>query len=200
MTQRRPEQSTESQFLEELVAAAAAGDRKAQDTLLRQYWLVIHQAVRGRKNRIGAKLASREDTQDLQQVAALKVLTELPAHEWRGSSAFVAWVKKLSRHKVSDAYRHHSARKRDAGVETSADKVDARGLSRSAESRFDDHQKVEKLMAQVQQLKPEYGAALMMHHLGFTMAQIGEMLGCSAEAARKLVARARAKLVDLQSD
>lgn len=198
MSPRNPN-STESQVLEELVTSAAAGDRRAQNELLARYWPVILQAVRGRKNRIGKKMAAREDTEDLQQTAALKVLTELPKHEWRGRSAFVAWVKKLARHKVSDAYRHHSARKRDAGAETRAERADApRAGARSAESRFDDHQRVDKLLAQVQKLKPEYGAALMMHHLGFSMAQIGEALDCSAEAARKLVARARAKLVSQQ--
>jgi RNA polymerase sigma factor (sigma-70 family) len=188
--------STESEVLEELVATAAAGDRGAQNLLLDRYWPVILQAVRGRKNRIGGKMAAREDTDDLQQTAALKVLTQLPSHEWRGRTAFVAWIKKLARHKVSDTYRHHSAAKRDASAETRAERGDApRDGARSAESRFDDQQRVEQLLAQVRQLKPSYGAALMMHHLGFSMAQIGETLDCSAEAARKLVARARAKLI-----
>ena len=50
----------------------------------------------------------------------------------------------------------------------------------------------------MRQLKPEDGAALMRHHMGFPLGQIGEMLGCTPEAARKLVARARAKLVQQQ--
>ncbi|MEE8408726.1 MAG: sigma-70 family RNA polymerase sigma factor [Myxococcota bacterium] len=197
---RRGDQSTESQIVEELVAAAADGDRDAQAQLLDKYWPLIRQAVRGRKNRLSQKLAAREETQDLEQVVAIKLLNVLPKHTWRGGSAFAAWIKKLASNEVLDTYRRHGAQKRDVHAEQALELgVEPAQPARSAESRFDDHQKFESLMKQIQELKDEYGAALMMHHFGFTHAQIGEALGCTPEAARKLVARARRKLLELRS-
>ncbi len=187
---------TDSERLEELVAEAAGGDRTAQQTLLVRYWQVIRQVVRARKNRLGERLSAREETQDLQQAAALRVLSQLDDHRWQGKSAFVAWVKKLAQVEVIDWYRHHSAQKRDVAVETGEEAAGAQVASlRSAESRLDDQRELDELLAQVEALKPEYGAALMMHHMGFSHAQIGEALKCTPEAARKLVARARIKLL-----
>ena len=141
----------------------------------------------------------REETQDLEQTAAMKLLSALPKHSWQGGSAFAAWIKKLASNEVLDTYRRHGAQKRDALAETPL--IPGRDLpaaARSAESRFDDDQRFAGLMQQVEELKAEYGAALLMHHLGFSHAQIGEALGCTAEAARKLVSRARRKLVDVR--
>jgi len=191
--------STASQALEDLVCAAADGDRAAQQHLMERYWAVIEQAVRGRKNRMGQRLAAREETQDLAQSAAIKVLGELDKHSWQGRSAFAAWVKKLARYEVVDAYRHHSAKKRDAAAELPQSRADraVRAL-RSAESVYDAQHAASRLLDEVRQLKPEYGAALLMHHLGFSHAEIGESLGCTAEAARKLVSRGRTSLLKLR--
>ena len=51
------------------------------------------------------------------------------------------------------------------------------------------------MLEQIGDLKSEYGSALLLHYAGYAHGEVGEILGCSAEAARKLVARARAKLV-----
>lgn len=194
-----PTNFTDSEVLEELVAAAAAGDRGAQQHLLAQYWPVILQAVRARKHRMGGALAAREDTQDLQQAAALRVLQQLTRHRWQGSSAFAAWIKTLARLEVVDAHRHHHAGKRDVGAEARAMSVGGiAAAGASNESRFDAGRRLEALLEQVQALKPEYATALLMHHMGFSHAEIGDTLGCTAEAARKLVSRARTRLLKAQ--
>jgi len=190
---------TESHYLEELIATAAGGDKQAQEQLLARYWFIIRQAVRARKNRLGQGLAAREETQDLQQAAAMRVLSQLPQHQWQGRSRFAAWVKKLSSLEVIDVLRHHRAQKRDVMAEKhDAEAVDNAPSKRFAETHFDDRQKLQRLVNDVESLKPEYGAALLMHHMGFSHAEIGESLDCSAEAARKLVSRARLRLVDKQ--
>ena len=190
-----------SQVLQDLIAQAATGDRGAQEALMQHYWPLITQAVRARKNRLGGPAMAKEQTVDLQQTAALKVLSELGKHRWQGQSAFTAWVRKLADLEVIDTYRHHHAQKRDAAAEVPADGVlELTAPARSAESRMDDHARVNSLLAQVRQLKEEYGAALIMSHMGFTHAEIGETLDCTPEAARKLVSRARVKLVALQGE
>lgn len=189
---------TESEQIEALVTAAAGGDRAAQERLLRDYWDVIRRAVRGRKSRMGQQLRAREATEDLAQGAALRVLAGLDGHEWRGKSAFAAWIKRIASSQVVDAYRHHAAGKRDApevGM-TILEAIEA--PNRSPESRLDGQRAFEELMAQVEALDPKYGAALVLHHLGFSHEEVGDVLDCSPEAARKLVARARTKLLAIR--
>jgi RNA polymerase sigma factor (sigma-70 family) len=191
--------SEASQALQALISAAAGGDRDAQNELMERFWPLIHYTVRARKNRLGRRLAAREETVDLEQAAAIKVLTELDAHEWRGKSQFAAWVRKLATVEVIDAYRHHSAKKRDAAADTAASRADDVAADiRSMESRVEDAGRMQELMRDLAGLKEEYGAALWMHHLGFSHQEIGEALECSAEAARKLVTRARTQLLKLR--
>ncbi|MCC6805949.1 MAG: sigma-70 family RNA polymerase sigma factor [Deltaproteobacteria bacterium] len=185
-----------STFLQELIARAKAGERDAQQEVLAHYWPLIRIAVRGRKARVGKALGRREETDDIEQTAAIKILEELPKHEWQGSTAFAAWVKKLASLEVIDRYRHHHAEKRNAGADTSLSRAEEQALKKSLESQLDDRRRAEAVMAQVAELKPDLAAALLMHHHGFTHQEIGDALDCSAEAARKMVSRAHRKIVD----
>ena len=186
--------STESQVIEELVLAGAAGDREAQQALLQRYWPVITQVVRARRARMRRDV--RDDTGDLIQEVAIEILRSLPGQRWQGRQAFVAWIRKLADYELKDIHRYNRRQKRDRRAETNEDKIDlSRRQAQSMESRLDNRQQVETLMNSIESLKPEYGAALMLHYAGYAHAEIGQMLDCSAEAARKLVARARAKLV-----
>jgi RNA polymerase sigma factor (sigma-70 family) len=191
---------TASDVLIELVQNAAEGDREAQQSLIEKYWPVIRHAVRARKSRLGPRLGAREETEDLEQSAAMRVLGDLAQHRWQGRSSFAAWIKRLSELEVVDAFRHHVAQKRDVGMEAPLDPEAPRMTSRSPESRFDDDVRFDRLLAEVEQLKSEYAAALLMHHLGFSHAEIGETLGCTPEAARKLVTRARLRLLERVGD
>ena len=187
---------TTSDALQDLVARAAGGERAAQEVLLSRYWPVIRRAVRGRKSRLGDAAAARDQTADIEQDAALRVLGELRKHTWQGRSAFAAWIKKLSELQVIDAYRHNRAKKRDAAADIAPPADTWAGPTmRSPESLIDQNDQFDSLLDQIDRLKPEYGAALLMHHLGFTHAEIGDTLGCTPEAARKLVTRARLKLL-----
>jgi RNA polymerase sigma factor (sigma-70 family) len=197
MAAKGPESSTASEALESLVAAAAGGQRQAQEELLARFWPLIRYTVRARKNRLGRRLAAREETEDLEQSAAMKVLRELDAHEWRGSSAFAAWVKKLASVEVIDVYRHHSAQKRDAAADTAVSRAEQLPADlRSMESKVEDAGRMQELLRDIAGLKEEYGAALLMHHLGFAHQEIADALGCTPEAARKLVTRARKRLLE----
>jgi len=188
---------TESDVLHDLVNQAQQGSRNAQQALLERFWPVIRQAVRARKNRVGRALAGREETQDIEQAAAMKILRELGKHEWRGKSALSAWIGKLAALEVVDLYRYHRAEKRDAGAETGEAKVDLGFAGPSMESVYETKQRMDDLLHKVSKLKADYGAALLMHHMGFAHEEIGNALDCTAEAARKLVSRARKKLVDM---
>ncbi|MEE8409994.1 MAG: sigma-70 family RNA polymerase sigma factor [Myxococcota bacterium] len=192
---------TESQLVEDLVATAASGDLVAQAELFELYWPVIRQIVRGCRFRFGADIRAREQTQDLEQEVALEILLALPKQRWQGRQAFKAWMRKLAAAKVIDRHRYHRAKRRDRRMETGIEGADrADNLQRSPESKADDQRRLEQLSELLDAIKPEYAGAVMLHHLGYAHAEIGEMLECSAEAARKLVSRGEAKLVKLREE
>lgn len=193
--------STESQVVEDLVAGAASGDLAAQAELFERYWPVIRQIVRGCRFRFGVDIRAREQTQDLEQEVALEILLALPKQRWQGRQAFKAWMRKLAAAKVIDTHRYHRAQRRDRRVETGVDRADrGRPPQRSPESKADDQRRLEQLSELLNEIKPEYAGAVMLHHLGYAHAEIGEMLECSAEAARKLVSRGEAKLLKLRDE
>lgn len=191
--------STESETLEELIRSAATGDREAQNELIHRYWPMIRDAVRAAKRRMGDRLAEREETVDLQQAAAIKILAALEAHDFRGRPAFAAWIRRLAQAEVVDRHRHHAAQKR-AAPELGGSVLDRVAEDRrSPESRYDEQQRFDQLLAKMEALKPEYRTALLLHHMGYSHKEIGETLGCTPEAARKLITRGRTKLLEMQA-
>jgi RNA polymerase sigma factor (sigma-70 family) len=193
------ERTNASSTLEALIEAAAGGDRGAQQELLATYWPVVRMTVRGRRRLLSTKVRARDETVDLEQEVALKVLLGLPQHEWRGASAFVAWVRELARNEVIDRTRRGTAARRDVRAETELPSQELPAPApRSMESMADGARGARDLMRDIERLKPEYGAALLMHHGGFSHAEIGEALDCTEEAARKLVSRGRTRLLALR--
>ncbi len=187
--------SDESRKLEALITHAASGSKRAQQIILETYWPVIVKAVGARRRRLGNSTTARADTVDLQQDAALRVLRELNKHRFQGRSAFSAWVRKLSGLEVIDAFRRQRAQKRDAAADIAlTGRESTYSDELSMETSLDDRRRLTDLLLRVGTLKVDYGAALLLHHIGFSHAEVGEALGCSSEAARKLVSRARAKL------
>jgi RNA polymerase sigma factor (sigma-70 family) len=192
--------STESQIVEDLIIRAVAGEAAARDALFERYWPVIRHVVRGCRYRFGADIRAREQTQDLEQEVALEVLLALPKQRWQGRQAFRAWIRKLAAAKVVDTHRYHRAQRRDRRKETGLDRAAGTGGRRSPESAVDERRSVDELSQLLDEIKPEYAGAVMLHHLGYAHAEIGDMLDCSAEAARKLVSRGEAKLLKLRRE
>jgi RNA polymerase sigma factor (sigma-70 family) len=192
--------NTDSQLVEGLVAAAAGGDREAQATLFARYWPVIRQIVRACSYRMGGVARMREQTQDLEQEVALGVLLALPKQRWQGRRAFKAWIRKLAAATIVDVQRYHLAKRRDHRAETGVERADRVRTGRSLESVVDDQRRLETLAELLDELKPQYAGAVMLHHVGYTYAEIGELLECTGEAARKLVSRGEAKLVRLREE
>lgn len=193
---------TQSEVVEDLVAAAGRGDRAAQQRLLADHWPVIRAVVRFRLQRLGGQLRNREEAVDLDQDVALKLLAELPQHVWQGRRAFIAWVKKVADNYLRDRQKYHAAGIRDRGAETRDDHLDnaPRAGSPSPESAMDHDRELQSLRSLLAQLKDEYAAAVMLFHMGWTHEEVGDMLGCTSEAARKLVARGLSKLQRLRAE
>jgi RNA polymerase sigma factor (sigma-70 family) len=196
---RRDGPSTESQVVEELVRRAADGDPEAQAILIRKYWSLIAAIINARWTAAGRVLVARHEPDDLIQSAALRLLESLPRHRWRHRGAFIAWISAIASSDFSDVLRRQRAARRDAGMDAGSDELAAlRQPQRSAESIYDRNEEVAQLERLMQTIEPEYACAIQLHAMGFSHAEIGEALGRSDEAARKLVARASAKLLRLR--
>ncbi|MBI3178512.1 MAG: hypothetical protein HYZ27_02550, partial [Deltaproteobacteria bacterium] len=110
------EHATASQVVEDLVAAAAAGDASARRELFAHYWPMIRHVVRACRARAGAARAA-DDTDDVAQEVAIALLQSLPKQRWQGRQAFRGWLKKLAAARVVDAQRYHLAQRRDRRAE-----------------------------------------------------------------------------------
>ncbi len=178
--------------VEALVRRAAAGEAAAQAELLGRYRYVIRRAVRAR---LGGALRAREETADLEQEVALRVLTSLGKQQWRGRSAFLAWLKQLALGEVIDRVRYHAAARRAVAAEVELEEDAVAQAKRSPESLMDEQARLHELERRLEALPDKQALAVMLFHQGHSHAEIGAVLGCSEEAARKQVARGRARLV-----
>jgi RNA polymerase sigma-70 factor, ECF subfamily len=184
--------TTASAEIEALVRRAAAGDRSAQAELLVRYRPFIRSAVRAR---LGRALRGREETVDLEQEVALEVLVSLEDQRWQGRSAFLGWLQRVVSREVIDRARYHGAQMRDVNREVELQEIAA--AARSAESQLEASERVIALEKLFDALPPRQAQAVVLMHRGHSLAEIAEVLGCTVEAARKHVARGRAKLVSL---
>jgi RNA polymerase sigma factor (sigma-70 family) len=184
-------ETTSSQVIEQLVQQAAAGDRQAQGLLLMRYRYFIQRAVR---ERLGQSLRRRESTSDVEQDVALEILRSLKNQQWRGKSAFLGWLRRVVVGEVIDVARYHGAKRRQAKDDVTFSEALAAPVRQSVETWLDERRQLAELERRLDTLPANQAEALVLFHQGHTHAEIGEILGCSPEAARKLVARARAKL------
>ena len=189
--------NTASAEIEPIVVAAIAGDKEARQTLLERYRYFIRRAVLDFRNSANAR--ERDDTVDLEQEIAMTVLENISGYQWQGRKAFHAWLRKLAKGELIDRYRYQHAAKRDAALDTGASALNVHIQGGpGAETRADEQGRMGQLQALLDQLPTAQAQAVMLYHVGHTHAEIGEILDCSAEAARKLVARGRARLVALR--
>lgn len=87
--------------LESMVAAAVAGEARAQDRLLAEIHPFVLRYCRGRLGRQESVTGSADD---VAQEVCLAVVSALPAYKVRGLS-FRAFVYGIAAHKVTDAFR-----------------------------------------------------------------------------------------------
>ncbi|MGE0756309.1 MAG: sigma-70 family RNA polymerase sigma factor [Pirellulaceae bacterium] len=200
-TNEMPYVSSEDEGTEELrrwLAEARAGSQESMGKLLevcRGYLLgIANDALEsGMRARLGAS--------DLVQETLLEA--ERGMRRFRGTThaELLAWVRRILQHNLSDARRHARAEKRHVGREQRMDGL-PRGyqteLTAGAEtpsalvSEWEDEC---RLMQAFQELPDDYRRVIELrnwHLLPF--ARVGEQMGRSEEAARKLWVRAIERL------
>ncbi len=191
--------NTASEEIEPIVAAAIRGDAPSRTWLINRYRYFIRRAVLDFRN--GPVRHRRDETVDLEQEIAIAVLENLSEYEWQGRKAFHAWLRKIAKGELIDRYRYQHAQKRNIAMDTGTHALGAHQLKGPGlETEADVQKRFAVLHKLLDQLPATQAQAVMLFHMGHTHKEMGEILDCSAEAARKLVARGRARLITLKAE
>lgn len=176
----------------ELVQRARSGDIAAYEELVRRHQKRVFAIV-------GGILRRREDVEDVAQQVFLKVYLSLGRFDLR--SSFSTWLYKITVNECWDLLRKKKARRlvyeADMGEEqarqVSAVEGDAAGPA-DAFQRAEARQLVERLLAH---LPEEERAMLVLKEAeGFSVEEIGELLGMNVNTVKVRLFRARRKLAE----
>lgn len=181
--------------VERWIASARAGSREALGRLLaacRDYLLVV--ATR----RLPADLRAKAGASDLVQQTFLEAQRDFPAFQGRSEADLLAWLRRILLHNLANATRHFRATgKRQLGREVALDDAPLHELvngitsHHSPSSEAVAREQDEALRRAVERLPEGYRRVIRWRsYERLSFADIGQRLGRSAEAARKLWARA----------
>lgn len=185
--------NNDSSVLQKLIVDVVSGDAQAQKQFVTRYRPFVQRSIR---ERFGRTLRTKEETQDLEQNVFITILGSLSHQKWQGQQAFLGWLRHIIRGAVVDSNRYFSAKKRAAVLETQEDRLQFVQVSvPRMESAVDRQRDLEELRELLTRLPEKQAQAIVLFHKGHSHAEIGRLLNCSAEAARKLLSRGRAKII-----
>ena len=192
-----------SQKTQELVALAQGGDQSALNNLYRVYAERVRWMVRFRMSK---ELRSKLESMDIVQDTLVHALRGLEGFTYKNEGDFVRWLSKIVENELRCNLRKLHADKRDirknvqlnnsrpttgsryAGMLTPVDATTPSVIM----SKRDELARLEKA---IDELKPEYRQVIVLTKIdGFSYNEMGQRLGKSDEAVRKLVSRAMAEL------
>lgn len=191
----------------ELVERAQAGDVEALDELFSRYYgLMVEQARR----RLGGKLRSREEPDDLAQTTFREAHRDFGSYSYRGEGSLLRWLVRILQNKIRDRAEFYSARKRDMDRERSME----RGAASSDDGSYqldpeaDDltvtrqvrrEEEKELVQGALGRLSEDHREAITrVFFKGQTLRQAGESMGGRSEdAVRMMLRRAEARLRDM---
>jgi RNA polymerase sigma-70 factor (ECF subfamily) len=165
---------------DELAAAAARGDTRAVDELLRRHASMIHAVCR-------RVLADADDALDATQNAMISIARRIELFD--GRARFSTWCYRVATNAALDEARRRA--RRPAPVETLPEPRDrAVPVDDAVAGRLD----VDAAMAR---LSPEHRAAVALRDLlGLDYAEIAAVLEIPPGTVRSRIARGRAALAD----
>lgn len=186
-------------MLNDLISRAKAGDATALGSLLehtRSYLTVLGRA------QIGRRLRAKADLDDLVQETHLQAYREFPRFEGDHDAAFLAWLRAIFASRLHKLLRHYATEARDLSREqdlSAAFDESSRLLGGlvpaspdpSPSAQVSNEEELLRVTEEVMQLPDDAREALLLHHLeGLPWEEVGQRLGRTADAARKVWARA----------
>ena len=156
-----------------LVDRARAGDRDAQEVLVRQHLRDVYSVA-------FRLLGDRDLAEDAAQDAVLNALGAL--ERFRGASSFRTWLLRIAMNSALSIGRRKSRRREISLVMDQHDtSVDEEDPETAATSKFE----AERAAEQLKRLPPKQRAAVELRvNQGLSYAEVGEVLQCSEGAAR----------------
>ena len=192
-----------SQKTQELVALAKEGDTSALNHLYMVYAERVRWMVRFRMNK---ELRSKLESMDIVQETLVHALNGLEGFTYKNEGDFVRWLSKIAENELRANLRKLHADKRDirknvrlddnrsttgggyTGIHAPVDVTTPSVIL----SKRDELVRLEKA---IDELKPEYRQVIILTKIdGLSYNEMGQRLGKSDEAVRKLVSRAMAEL------
>ena len=193
MSSRPP---TDPEDFRKLLSEGRAGSTEALGRLwmsCRQYLLLVA------RQRLDPALQGKVSPSDVVQQTFLEAQRDLSGFHGDREDELLAWLCRILVNNMTNASRSQQTEMRDVAREVpfpgaGSDSDAAGDLARdtpSPSARAMAREEADALEKGMAGLSDNYRAALRLRYQeGLTFAQIGEKLGCSAEAARKLWARA----------
>ena len=178
---------------EELARRARAGDEAAARALFDRHADDLRARVR---RRLPANLRAKVGESDVVQETCIAAFLNLDAFEARGDGAFKGWLLKILEHKVLDEVRKFAqSEKREVGREVAAGTSVIRLAGSSGDpspsaAAIGAEDRARLAAAKARLAEPYREILRLVHEERRPLADAGARLGRSAEAARKLHARA----------
>lgn len=196
-----PENSPRLHETFQLVAAAQGGDRQAMEDLFARYLPRVRRIV---SLRMGYKLASFIELDDVTQEALLQVFHGLDRFEKRTEGSFRNWVAHCVESAIKDSARRLSAKKRGAGEVVRFRELENdvplstlfAGSGPTPSKVAADREVEERIEEALLELPPHHREIINLRYFcGMSFAEISETLEIgSAATARKALHRAVEKL------
>jgi RNA polymerase sigma-70 factor (ECF subfamily) len=188
---------------QEMVALAKDGDKSALNHL---YGVYAERVLRIVRIRMSRELRSKLESTDLVQETLIHALTGLADFTYENEGDFVRWLSKIVENELRANLKKLHADKRDIRKEVRLDKYGSTtggGFAGSPgpieattpSAMMSRREELDKLEEAIDELKPEYREVIVLAKIdGLSYKEIGDRLGKSSDAIRKLVSRAMAEL------
>ena len=189
-----------------LVELAQDGDESALNRLCNVYGARVLWIIR---LRMGAELRSKLESIDVAQDVLLFALKDLGDFTYRTQGDFLRWLSRIAENRLRGHLQRLHANKRDIRKEVRFDgyrptaehsivaALDAI-VTTTPSAIMSKREDLDKLAKAIDALKPDYRQVIVLTKIeGLSYKEIGDRLGKSSEAVRKLVARALEELIDI---
>ncbi len=189
-----------------LVSLAQDGDESALNQLCKVYGSRVLWIIR---LRMGAELRTKLESMDLVQDVLMSAIKDLGNFTYKTEGDFLRWLSRIAENRLRNQLQRLHANKRDIRKE-----VQLNGYRPTVEDSFvaaldavntttpsaimSKKEDLDKLAKAIDALKPEFRQVIVQMKIeGLSYKEIGEQLGKSSEAVRKLVSRALEELIGI---
>jgi len=189
-----------------LVALAQDGGESALNQLCKVYGARVLWIIR---LRMGRELRSQLESMDLVQDVLMSALKDLGNFTYKTEGDFLRWLSRIAENRLRGHLQRLHANKRDIRKE-----VQLNGYRPTVEDSFvaaldavdtttpsaimSKREELDMLAKAIDALKPEYRQVIVLTKIeGLSYKEIGDRLGKSSEAVRKLVSRALEELISI---